>query len=234
MVGLSTHFSVQYSILGRSKVLRVFNSTFYSLPCPINLNIWWNFGSMLGVLLVIQIIRGMILACHYTAHREIAFSSVVHIIHDVNYGWFIRRVHRNGASFFFLCVYAHIGRGIYYHSFFLVKVWTIGVTMYAVLMVIAFLGYVLPWGQMSYWGATVITNLFRAIPYIGDDIMRWVWGGFSVCDNTLKRFYILHLFMPFILAGLRVVHLYYLHERGSNNPLGVEDGGDLIPFFPYY
>nr|YP_006576403.1 cytochrome b [Nuttallia olivacea]AEV94297.1 cytochrome b [Nuttallia olivacea] len=215
-------------------VLRVLAGSFYDLPCPINLNMWWNFGSMMGVLLVIQVLSGFIMACHYTPHESLAFSSVVHIMHDVHEGWLVRSLHSNGASFFFICVYAHIGRGIYYHSFTLTHTWSVGVSMYLLLMAIAFLGYVLPWGQMSYWGATVITNLFTAIPYVGRVITEWIWGGYSVCDATLKRFYVLHLYLPFVLMGLAVIHLYYLHETGSNNPLGIDDGGDLIPFHPYY
>nr|YP_006576415.1 cytochrome b [Semele scabra]AEV94309.1 cytochrome b [Semele scabra] len=217
-----------------NKILRLVSGSFYDLPCPINLNVWWNFGSMLGVMLVVQIISGIIMACHYTPHVDLAFSSVVHIMHDVNKGWFFRSLHTNGASFFFICIYAHIGRGLYYHSFFLHKTWMVGVSMYLLLMVIAFMGYVLPWGQMSYWGATVITNLFSAIPYVGSMLTQWIWGGYSVCDATLKRFYVLHMYLPFLLAGLAMIHLYYLHDSGSNNPLGVDDGGDLIPFHPYY
>lgn len=217
-----------------NKILRLVAGRFYDLPCPINLNIWWNFGSILGVLLTLQILSGFIMACHYTPHEGLAFSSVVHIIHDVHEGWFFRRIHRNGASFFFFCIYAHIGRGLYYHSFTLHKTWIVGVTIYIILMAIAFMGYVLPWGQISYWGATVITNLFSAIPYIGRMVTQWIWGGYVVCDATLKRFYVLHIYLPFVLIGLAAIHLYYLHDSGSNNPLGVDDGGDLVSFHPYY
>lgn len=225
---------MKYSMQYTRKILSMIGGSFYTLPCPLNLRAWWNFGSSIGALFLVQAVRGLVLACHYTAHELYAFGSVVHIVHDVNYGWFFRRLHRNGASVFFICIYCHIGRGIYYHSFFLKKVWCVGVIMYIILICIAFLGYVLPWGQMSYWGATVITNLFSAIPYIGLDITKWVWGGFRVCDATLKRFYILHLYLPFLLVGLFFLHIYYLHQVGSNNPLGVEDYGDLVTFHPYY
>nr|QNV49108.1 cytochrome b [Gari togata] len=223
-----------YSLQGRSKVLNALSSSFYNLPCPVNLSFWWNFGSAMGVILVVQIVSGLVLACHYTASVGEAYSSVVHILHDVNFGWFFRSLHSNGASFFFICVYCHMGRGIYYHSFYMHKVWTMGVFMYLSLMTIAFLGYVLPWGQMSYWGATVITNLFSAVPLVGNILTEWLWGGFTVCDATLKRFYILHMFLPFALGGMSVTHLYFLHESGSGNPLGVEDSADLVPFHPYY
>nr|YP_009431980.1 cytochrome b [Donax vittatus]ATA66429.1 cytochrome b [Donax vittatus] len=225
---------MKYSPRHSNPILRLAAGSFYDLPCPINLSMWWNFGSMLGVVLVVQILSGVIMACHYTPHEALAFSSVVHIMHDVNQGWLFRSIHSNGATFFFFCIYAHMGRGLYYHSFFLHKTWMVGVSMYLLLMAIAFLGYVLPWGQMSYWGATVITNLFSAIPYVGQALTNWIWGGFVVCDATLKRFYVLHMYMPFVLAGLAGVHLFYLHETGSNNPLGVDDSGDLVPFHPYY
>nr|YP_009642903.1 cytochrome b [Gari elongata]QCQ20467.1 cytochrome b [Gari elongata] len=225
---------MMYAPRRNNMVLRAMAGSFYDLPCPINLNMWWNFGSMLGVILVVQILSGFIMACHYTPHESLAFSSVVHIMHDVHEGWMFRSIHSNGATFFFICIYAHMGRGLYYHSFVLHKTWMVGVTMYLMLMAIAFLGYVLPWGQMSYWGATVITNLFSAIPYVGQTITQWIWGGYTVCDATLKRFYVLHMYLPFVLGGLALVHLYYLHDSGSNNPLGVDDGGDLISFHPYY
>nr|WNI01738.1 CYTB [Donax trunculus] len=216
------------------KMVNVLKGTFYTLPCPINLNMWWNMGSLLGVMLMVQVVSGLLLSCHYEASVLGAYNSVVHIIHDVNMGWYIRSLHSNGASFFFLIIYCHIGRGIYYHSFMMKSVWFVGVAMYMTLMMIAFLGYVLPWGQMSYWGATVITSMLTAIPVVGAEITQLVWGGFTVNDSTLKRFYVLHMYMPLVLAGLFMLHMYFLHNLGSNNPLGVEDSGDLISFHPYY
>nr|WNI01728.1 CYTB [Donax vittatus] len=217
-----------------TKMMYSLKKNIYNLPCPINLNYWWNMGSLLGVILCVQLISGLVLSCHYTASASEAYDSIVHIMHNVQLGWLFRSVHMNGASFFFILIYAHIGRGIYYNSFTMKKVWNVGVVMYFLLMMISFLGYVLPWGQMSYWGATVITNLLTAIPMVGEDFTKLVWGGFTVGDSTLKRFYILHLFTPFILSGMVGVHMYFLHISGSNNPLGIDDSGDLISFHPYY
>lgn len=171
---------------------------------------------------------------HYTPRVDVAFRSVAHIMRDVNSGWFLRSIHANGASFFFFCAYAHVGRGIYYGSYGLVHVWGRGVLILLMLMAIAFLGYVLPWGQMSYWGATVITNMVTAIPYVGKDVLHWLWGGYTVGNPTLLRFYVFHFLFPFILAVLVIVHIIFLHEAGSNNPLGVEGDGDKVPFHIYY
>ena len=206
------------------------------LPAPSNLSYLWGFGSLLGLCLIIQILTGIFLAMHYTAHVDLAFNSVEHIMRDVNYGWAIRYAHANGASMFFIMVYLHIARGLYYGSYTKPRemVWGVGVIILIAMMATAFIGYVLPWGQMSYWGATVITNLISAIPAIGVDIVQWVWGGFSVSNATLNRFYSLHYLLPFVLAALALVHLIALHENGSNNPLGVDSNIDKVPFHPYY
>nr|AGG19444.1 cytochrome b [Sinohyriopsis cumingii] len=199
-----------------------------------NLSAQWNTGSLLGLCLVIQIISGLLLAFHYTPNTEYAFQSIVHITRDVNSGWLLRNIHATGASFFFLCVYTHIGRGIYYGSYMFTKMWLTGMALLLTLMATAFLGYVLPWGQMSYWGATVITNLFSVIPYFGDSLVKWIWGGFTVSNATLNRFFVLHFLLPFLMLGLSVVHLTILHETGSNNPLGLPSNNHLIPFHPFY
>lgn len=214
--------------------LKPVNGALYDLPAPINLSIWWNFGSLLGLCLVVQIITGLFLSIHYTAHVDIAFSSVVHIIRDVNYGWLIRGVHANGASMFFFCLYFHIGRGIYYGSYLYKEVWNVGVVLFFLTILTAFLGYVLPWGQISFWGATVITNIASAIPYIGETLVMWLWGGFSVRNATLTRFFAFHFILPFVIAALRAVHLAFLHQTGSNNPLGVTAETEKIPFHLYY
>lgn len=215
-------------------VLKIINGAFVDLPAPLNLSIWWNFGSLLGICLVIQIVTGLFLSIHYTAHVELAFSSVIHISRDVNYGWFIRAIHANGASWFFICLYFHIGRGIYYSSFLQVHTWNIGVVLVLIIMATAFLGYVLPWGQMSFWGATVITNLLSAIPYIGKMLVEWVWGGFAIDNATLTRFFALHYILPFGAAALAIIHIMFLHETGSNNPLGLNSNGEKVPFHSYY
>nr|UXF59413.1 cytochrome b [Dicyathifer mannii] len=206
----------------------------YDLPVPVNLSYLWNFGSLLGCCLVLQIITGIFLAMHYTPHALEAFNSVVSIMRDVKSGWILRGFHANGASFFFIMIYVHIARGIYYHSFCLKNTWIVGVHMFILLMLIAFTGYVLPWGQMSYWAATVITNLVTAVPVVGEIIVQYIWGAPTVCDATLKRFYVFHMYMPFLLALLSAVHMIYLHETGSGNPLGVSTDADSMPFHPYY
>nr|ABU45696.1 cytochrome b [Chlorophonia occipitalis] len=216
------------------RILKVINDALIDLPTPPNISTWWNFGSLLGVCLITQIITGLLLAMHYTADTNLAFSSVAHICRDVQFGWLIRNLHANGASFFFICIYFHIGRGIYYGSYLNKETWNIGVILLLVLMATAFVGYVLPWGQMSFWGATVITNLFSAIPYIGQTLVEWAWGGFSVDNPTLTRFFALHFLLPFVIVGLTLVHLTFLHETGSNNPTGVPSDCDKIPFHPYY
>nr|AVD30039.1 cytochrome b [Psammomys vexillaris] len=215
-------------------LLKMVNHSFIDLPTPPNISSWWNFGSLLGICLVIQIATGLFLAMHYTADTTTAFSSVSHICRDVNYGWLIRYMHANGASMFFICLFIHIGRGIYYGSYIFTETWNIGVILLFAVMATAFMGYVLPWGQMSFWGATVITNLLSAIPYIGPTIVEWIWGGFSVDKATLTRFFAFHFILPFIIAALVLVHLLFLHETGSNNPLGLNSNADKIPFHPYY
>nr|ABU45752.1 cytochrome b [Pheucticus melanocephalus]ACI31750.1 cytochrome b [Pheucticus melanocephalus]QOL12071.1 cytochrome b [Pheucticus melanocephalus] len=216
------------------QILKVINNALIDLPTPSNISTWWNFGSLLGLCLITQIITGLLLAMHYTADTNLAFSSVAHMCRDVQFGWLIRNLHANGASFFFICIYLHIGRGIYYGSYLYKETWNIGVILLLTLMATAFVGYVLPWGQMSFWGATVITNLFSAIPYIGQTLVEWAWGGFSVDNPTLTRFFALHFLLPFVIVGLTLVHLTFLHETGSNNPLGIPSDCDKIPFHPYY
>nr|ACL52296.1 cytochrome b [Melozone albicollis] len=216
------------------QILKIINNALIDLPAPSNISTWWNFGSLLGVCLITQIITGLLLAMHYTADTNLAFSSVAHMCRDVQFGWLIRNLHANGASFFFICIYLHIGRGIYYGSYLNKETWNIGVILLLALMATAFVGYVLPWGQMSFWGATVITNLFSAIPYIGQTLVEWAWGGFSVDNPTLTRFFALHFLLPFLIVGLTLVHLTFLHETGSNNPLGIPSDCDKIPFHPYY
>nr|AEW22913.1 cytochrome b [Solea solea] len=215
-------------------LIKIINSSVIDLPAPSNISAWWNFGSLLGLCLITQIVTGLLLAMHYTADASTAFSSVVHICRDVNYGWLIRNVHANGASFFFICIYLHIGRGLYYGSYVNKETWNIGVILLMLVMATAFVGYVLPWGQMSFWGATVITNLLSAIPYVGNTLVQWIWGGFSVDNATLTRFFTFHFLLPFILAAVTLLHLFFLHETGSNNPTGLTSAGDKIPFHPYF
>nr|ACL52304.1 cytochrome b [Peucaea cassinii]QHR76874.1 cytochrome b [Peucaea cassinii] len=216
------------------QILKIINNALIDLPAPSNISTWWNFGSLLGICLTTQIVTGLLLAMHYTADTTLAFSSVAHMCRDVQFGWLIRNLHANGASFFFICIYLHIGRGIYYGSYLNKETWNIGIILLLALMATAFVGYVLPWGQMSFWGATVITNLFSAIPYIGQTLVEWAWGGFSVDNPTLTRFFALHFLLPFLIVGLTLVHLTLLHETGSNNPLGIPSDCDKIPFHPYY
>jgi len=205
-------------------------------PSPINLTYAWSFGSAAGICLIIQILSGIFLAMHYTPHIDLAFSSVERIMRDVNHGWFIRYVHANGASMFFLVVYCHICRGLYYGSYMAPRqlLWASGVVIFLLMMATAFIGYVLPWGQMSFWGATVITNMATAIPVVGEPIVRWLWGGYTITNATLNRFFSLHFFLPFVIVGLTVIHLALLHKDGSNNPLGVDSGVDKVPFYPYF
>nr|UBA15931.1 cytochrome b [Smutsia temminckii] len=215
-------------------LLKIINNSFIDLPTPSNISAWWNFGSLLGMCLILQIMTGLFLAMHYTADTTTAFSSITHICRDVNYGWIIRYMHANGASMFFICLFIHIGRGLYYGSFTYKETWNIGIILLFTVMATAFVGYVLPWGQMSFWGATVITNLLSATPYIGPDLVEWIWGGFSVDKATLTRFFAFHFIFPFIITGLAMVHLLFLHETGSNNPMGLTSNSDKIPFHPYY
>nr|AVW86076.1 cytochrome b [Branchipolynoe sp. YZ-2018] len=214
--------------------IKILNNSLIDLPAPSNLSIWWNFGSLLGLCLVIQIATGIFLAMHYSPHIDLAFSSVAHITRDVNYGWLLRNLHANGASWFFICLYLHLARGMYYGSYSSMETWNIGVILLIMVMASAFMGYVLVWGQMSFWGATVITNLFSAIPYIGSLLVEWLWGGFAIDNATLNRFFALHFMIPFLIAGLTIIHLLFLHQTGSNNPLGLNSNSDKIPFHIYY
>nr|QFK69681.1 cytochrome b [Parapenaeopsis tenella] len=215
-------------------LFKIANGAVVDLPAPTNISTLWNFGSLLGLCLIVQIATGLFLAMHYTAHIDLAFSSVAHICRDVNYGWLLRTLHANGASFFFICLYIHTGRGIYYSSFLYLHAWSVGVIIFLLTMGTAFLGYVLPWGQMSFWGATVITNLASAIPYIGTELVQWIWGGFAVDNATLTRFFTFHFLFPFIVAAATMVHILFIHQTGSNNPLGITSNVDKIPFHPYF
>nr|UPX89247.1 cytochrome b [Lithoredo abatanica] len=223
-----------HSTRKRVPIVKAVAGSLYDLPVPANLSYLWNFGSLLGCCLVLQITTGIFLAMHYTPYALEAFNSVISIMRDVKGGWVLRGFHANGASFFFIMIYVHIGRGLYYHSFCLKKTWVVGVHMFILLMLVAFTGYVLPWGQMSYWAATVITNLVTAVPMIGEVLVGYIWGAPTVCDATLKRFYVFHMYAPFLLALLSGVHMIYLHETGSGNPLGVSTDADSVPFHPYY
>ena len=215
-------------------LVNTINNSLVDLPAPANLSTWWNFGSLLSLCLIIQIITGIFLAIHYTPHLDIAFASVAHITRDVNFGWLLRNIHANSASIFFLCLYLHIGRGIYYHSFKFYHTWNIGVTLYLLTAATAFLGYVLPWGQISFWGATVITNLLSAIPYVGKMLVEWIWGGFAVDNATLNRFFVLHFMLPFILAAVFILHVLFLHQTGSSNPLGLNRNISKVPMQPFF
>nr|YP_009116562.1 cytochrome b [Gazza minuta]BAQ20824.1 cytochrome b [Gazza minuta] len=215
-------------------IMKIANDAVVDLPTPVNISAWWNFGSLLGLCLITQIVTGLFLAMHYTADINSAFASVTHICRDVNYGWLIRNLHANGASMFFICIYLHIGRGLYYGSYLYKATWNVGVALLLLVMMTAFVGYVLPWGQMSFWGATVITNLLSAVPYIGNTLVQWIWGGFSVDNATLTRFFTFHFLLPFIIVAVTMIHLFFLHETGSNNPLGLSSNTDKIPFHPYF
>uniref|UniRef100_B2KPX2 Cytochrome b n=1 Tax=Cyprinella rutila TaxID=479082 RepID=B2KPX2_9TELE len=215
-------------------LMKIANGALVDLPTPSNISALWNFGSLLGLCLITQILTGLFLAMHYTSDISTAFSSVTHICRDVNYGWLIRNMHANGASFFFICIYMHIARGLYYGSYLYKETWNIGVVLLLLVMMTAFVGYVLPWGQMSFWGATVITNLLSAVPYMGDTLVQWIWGGFSVDNATLTRFFAFHFLFPFVIAGATILHLLFLHETGSNNPAGLNSDADKISFHPYF
>nr|QGZ08870.1 cytochrome b [Neelus murinus] len=215
-------------------IIKIINNSLIDLPSPSSISLWWNMGSLLGMCLGAQIITGLFLAMHYTSDVSTAFDSVSHICREVNFGWIMRTCHMNGGSLFFFCMFIHTGRGIYYSSFYLTHTWMIGTTILLVSMGTAFLGYVLPWGQMSFWGATVITNLLSAIPYLGDFLVVWVWGGFAVGNATLTRFFALHFILPFVIAILVITHLLYLHTTGSNNPMGLNSNVDKIPFHPFF
>nr|YP_010982454.1 cytochrome b [Cheiloneurus chinensis]WOE90959.1 cytochrome b [Cheiloneurus chinensis] len=222
------------SIMKKNNILSIMNSLIIVLPTPLNISIMWNFGSLLGLCLITQIITGLFLSFHYNPSVNEAFNSIIHIMQDVNSGWLIRLIHMNGASFFFMCLFMHIGRGIYYNSFNLKYTWSSGVMIFLFTMMTAFLGYVLPWGQMSFWGATVITNLVTAIPYVGNMIVMWLWGGFSINNATLNRFYSFHFILPFLVSVMVMMHLIFLHETGSSNPTGLNSNFFKIPFNPYY
>ena len=241
MSGPSTY--VPKSALGRwfesrLPIMGLIHSSFVAYPTPKNLNYFWTFGGILSLMLGVQIITGIVLAMHYTAHVDFAFNSVEHIMRDVNWGWFLRYTHANGASMFFIAVYIHMLRGLYYGSYKAPRevLWILGVIIFLLMMATAFMGYVLPWGQMSFWGATVITNLFSAIPLVGDSITTWLWGGYSVDNPTLNRFFSLHYLLPFMIAGVVILHVWALHVTGQNNPTGVEVKNfkqDTLPFTPY-
>ena len=222
----------------RLPIVRLMHDSFVDFPTPKNLNYWYTFGGIAAVMLVVQILSGVILAMHYTPHVDHAFESVEHIMRDVNYGWMIRYMHANGASMFFIAVYIHMFRGLYYGSYKAPRevLWILGVLIFFLMMATGFMGYVLPWGQMSFWGATVITNLFSAIPLVGDEIVTLLWGGFSVDNATLNRFFSLHFLLPFLIFGVVILHVWALHIPGNNNPLGldVQSEKDTVPFHPYY
>nr|YP_011001013.1 cytochrome b [Bellardia viarum]WPN85810.1 cytochrome b [Bellardia viarum] len=215
-------------------IFKITNNALIDLPAPINISTWWNFGSLLFLCLMIQILTGLFLAMHYTADISLAFDSINHICRNVNYGWLLRTMHANGASFFFICIYLHVGRGMYYSSYLYTSTWLMGVIILFLVMGTAFMGYVLPWGQMSFWGATVITNLLSAIPYLGIDLVQWLWGGFAVDNATLTRFFTFHFILPFIVLATTLIHIMFLHETGSNNPMGLNSNVDKIPFHPYF
>lgn len=215
-------------------IFNIINNALVDLPAPSNISSWWNFGSLLFLCLMIQILTGLFLAIHYTADINLAFNRVNHICRDVNYGWLLRTLHANGASFFFICIYIHIGRGIYYSSYLFTPTWLVGVIILFLVIGTAFIGYVLPWGQISFWGATVITNLLSAVPYLGIDLVQWVWGGFAVDNATLTRFFTFHFILPFIVLAITIIHILFLHETGSNNPIGLNSNIDKITFHPYF
>ena len=199
-------------------ILSIINNALVDLPAPINISIWWNFGSLLGICLITQIVTGLFLAIHYCNDISLAFHRVVHISRDVNNGWILRAAHANGASIFFICLYTHVGRGIYYSSYSFYETWNVGIIILFLVIAAAFIGYVLPWGQISFWGATVITNLLSAIPYLGTYLVQWIWGGFAVDNATLTRFFTFHFLIPFLILGIVAIHLLFLHQTGSNNP----------------
>ena len=220
----------------KKPLFNIVNNHLIDYPTPINIHYAWNFGFLSAMCLIIQIVTGIFLAMHYTPHVDLAFISVEHIMRDVNFGWLLRYIHANGASMFFIVVYIHIFRGLYYGSYAAPRqfVWVIGVIILLLMIITAFIGYVLPWGQMSLWGATVITNLVSAVPLVGDSIVAWLWGGFSVDNATLNRFFSLHYLLPFVIAAASLVHLAALHQEGSGNPLGIDASSDKVPMYPYF
>nr|YP_009157863.1 cytochrome b [Haplothrips aculeatus]AKE35843.1 cytochrome b [Haplothrips aculeatus] len=215
-------------------LFKIFKNSFFSLPTPLNISFMWNFGSLLGLCLMIQILSGLFLAMQYSPNILNAFSSVIYISRDVNWGWFLRIIHANGASMFFFCLYLHVGRGLYFMSYNFFLTWMTGVILLLLIMATSFLGYVLPWGQMSFWGATVITNLLSAIPYIGDTLVKWLWGGFSINNPTLNRFFVFHFIPPFIIAFMVILHLMFLHTTGSSNKLGINSNYKKTRFNPFF
>nr|QUB07057.1 cytochrome b [Aspidomorpha difformis] len=225
---------MKIKIMNKTLITLMINKSLISLPTPSNISYMWNYGSLLGLCLITQIFTGLFLSMHYCPNIEMAFSSVSHICRNVNYGWLMRTIHANMASMFFICLYIHTARGMYYKSFKLKETWLIGISILLLIMATAFLGYVLPWGQMSFWGATVITNLLSAIPYLGTTIVEWIWGGFSIDNATLTRFYSFHFILPFIIIAMVMTHLIYLHKSGSLNPMGNTMNIDKIPFNPFF
>lgn len=215
-------------------IIKIIFGSVAELPTPSRISTMWNFGSLLGLCLVVQILRGLFLSIHFSNDVSLAFESVRHICRDVNYGWLLRIAHANGARFFFICLYLHVGRGLYFSSFYYKNTWIVGTLILFAVIAAAFLGYVLPWGQISFWGATVITNLFSAIPYIGEDLVVWMWGGFAVGNPTLTRFFSLHFIIPFLVAAMRAIHLLFLHTTGRGNPLGLNRNFDKVSFHPYF
>nr|QLY89810.1 cytochrome b [Agapetus fuscipes] len=222
------------SIMTTHPILSIINGSLVTLPTPSSISFLWNFGSLLGICLMIQILTGLFLAMYYTTNNLMAFESVNYICRNVNYGWLIQTLHANGASFFFLIMFLHTGRNIYYESYKLTEVWLIGVVIMLLTMMAAFMGYVLPWGQMSFWGATVITNLLSSIPKLGTELVQWIWGGFAVSNATLNRFFVFHFILPFIILMMVIMHLLFLHQTGSSNPTGIPFQIDKIPFHPYF
>lgn len=215
-------------------IIKLINNSLIDLPSPSNISYLWNFGSILGLCLIIQIASGLFLSIHYTSDIQSAFDRVIHICRDVNNGWILRTIHANGASIFFFCLYIHTGRGLYFGSFKLSLTWSVGIIILLLVIATAFIGYVLPWGQISFWGATVITNLLSAIPYLGEILVQWIWGGFAVDSPTLVRFFTFHFILPFIVLLIVIIHLLFLHQTGSNNPLGLKLNADKVPFHPYF
>jgi len=216
------------------KLIKFIKISLFKLPTPINISYWWNYGSLLGIFLIIQIIRGFFLSLHYCPNTIYAFNRIIHIIQNVTNGWLIHNIHINGATFFFICIYIHISRGIFYKSFILFNTWLAGISIFIISIATAFLGYVLPWGQISFWGATVITNLVSTVPYIGNILVIWVWGGFSINNATLNRFFSLHFILPFLILLIVIIHLFFLHSSGSTNPLGTNRNINKIPFHIYF
>nr|YP_009667300.1 cytochrome b [Phryganopsyche latipennis]APQ47901.1 cytochrome b [Phryganopsyche latipennis] len=223
-----------YSLKSNHPIMKIMNNTLVNMPSPSNISFLWNMGVLMGLCLIIQILTGLFLAMNYTPNIEMAFDSINHIYRNVNMGWFIRSLHSNGASFFFIILYLHVGRGIYYESFMFKYTWLVGCAILLLTMMTAFMGCYVPWGQMSFWGATVITNLLSAIPYIGNDFVQWIWGGFSVSNATLNRFFMFHFILPFIILAFSMIHIMFLHETGSSNPLNISFNVDKIPFHPYF